>query len=309
MANEDKINEDKISEQIIKRFRVPPGEKIRLKDYQTGWSPSNKLAALSKEDAKKRAAELLESDLASLAEAQELLYADDRYSLLIIFQAMDAAGKDGTIKHVMSGVNPQGCQVYSFKQPSAEELDHNFLWRHMRALPERGRIGIFNRSYYEDVLIVRVHPEILERQKLPPGKRGKSFWEQRYEDINHFEKHLVRNGTVILKFMLHVSQEKQKERFLERLERSEKHWKFSASDVAERQYWNQYMEAYEDAISATSTEWAPWYIIPADQKWVTRTAVANVITNTLHSLDLHYPEVSGEQKKAIQEAKRQLESE
>ena len=307
--NEDKFSEDRISEQIIKRFRVPPGERIRLKDYQTGWSPSRELVALSKEDAKKRAAELLESDLASLAEAQELLYADDRYSLLIIFQAMDAAGKDGTIKHVMSGVNPQGCQVYSFKQPSVEELDHNFLWRHMRALPERGRIGIFNRSYYEDVLIVRVHPEILERQKLPPGKRGKSFWEQRYEDINHFEQHLVRNGTVILKFMLHVSREKQKERFLERLERSEKHWKFSASDVAERKYWDAYMEAYEDAISATSTEWAPWHIIPADQKWVTRTAVANVITNTLHSLDLHYPEVSGEQKKAIQEAKRQLESE
>lgn len=298
-----------INLKIVEKLRVPVGKKIRLQDYHTGWAQSKELADLGKEEVKQRAAALLEADLQALAQAQELLYADDRYALLIIFQAMDAAGKDGTIKHVMSGVNPQGCQVYSFKQPSQEELDHNFLWRHMRALPERGRIGIFNRSYYEDVLIVRVHPEILERQNLPPGKRGKSFWHERYEDINAFEQHLVRNGTVILKFMLNVSKEKQKERFLERLERPEKHWKFSASDIAERRYWDQYMEAYEDAISATSTDWAPWYIVPADNKWATRAVVANIITNTLQALELRYPQISSEQQTAIQVAQRELESE
>src|SRR4051794_14355295 len=225
---------------------------------------------LGKDALKERARQVLDQNLEDLAEAQELLYADDRYSVLIVLQAMDAAGKDGTIKHVMSGVNPQGCQVFSFKKPSAEELDHNFLWRYMRCLPERGRIGIFNRSYYEDVLVVKVHPELLDGQKLPPGKRGKSFWEARYEDINAFERHLVRNGTVILKFFLHVSKKEQKRRFLERLERPEKQWKFTAADLAERGYWSKYMEAYEDALSATSTRWAPWYIIPADHKWATR---------------------------------------
>src|SRR5205823_4414620 len=197
----------------------------------------------------------LQKDLAELEKAQELLFADNRYGLLIVLQAMDAAGKDSTIKHVMSGVNPQGCQVISFKKPSVEELNHNFLWRYARSLPERGRIGIFNRSYYEDVLVVKVHPEILDHQKLPPGKKGKSFWQARYEDINGFEHHLVRNGLVIVKFFLHVSKEEQKRRFLERLERPEKHWKFSASDLTERAYWDQYMETYEDALNATSTEW------------------------------------------------------
>jgi PPK2 family polyphosphate:nucleotide phosphotransferase len=222
---------------------------------------------------------------------------------------MDAAGKDGTIKHVMSGVNPQGCQVFSFKKPSVEELDHNFLWRYMRCLPERGRIGIFNRSYYEDVLVVKVHPGLIEQQKLPPGKRGKSFWEDRYEDINAFERHLVRNGTVVLKFFLHVSKGEQKRRFLERLERPEKHWKFSAADLAERAFWDRYMEVYEDALSATSTAWAPWYVVPADRKWVTRAVVADLLTAAIRGLDLKYPEVTEEQRRALAEARKRLADE
>ena len=222
---------------------------------------------------------------------------------------MDAAGKDGTIKHVMSGVNPQGCQVFSFKKPSDEELDHNFLWRYMKALPERGRIGIFNRSYYEEVLVVKVHPELHERQKLPPGKRGKSFWQERYDDINHFERHLTRNGTLILKFFLHVSKDEQKKRFLERLEDPEKHWKFSTSDLAERAFWKDYMEAFEEALSATSTEWAPWYVIPADHKWVARAVVADILTSTISSLHLSYPEVTPEKRQALEDARRQLEEE
>jgi PPK2 family polyphosphate:nucleotide phosphotransferase len=294
---------------LIDLIRVPPGKKVRLKDYDTGWAQTKELKDLGKDVVKERARAILDKNLQDLAEAQELLYADDRYAVLIVLQAMDAAGKDGTIKHVMSGVNPQGCQVYSFKKPSAEELDHNFLWRHMRCLPERGRIGIFNRSYYEDVLVVKVHPELLESQKLPPGKRGKSFWEARYEDINAFERHLVRNGTVIVKFFLNVSQKEQKRRFLERLDRPEKHWKFSAADLAERGYWDQYMEAYEDALSATSTDWAPWYVVPADHKWVTRTVVADILTRTICSLDLHYPEVTAEQSKALAEARKRLEDE
>jgi PPK2 family polyphosphate:nucleotide phosphotransferase len=237
-----------------------------------------------------------------------LLYASDTHAVLLVFQAMDAAGKDGTIRHVMSGVNPQGCQVFSFKKPSAEELDHNFLWRYMKRLPERGRIGIFNRSYYEDVLVVKVHPELLGGQ-LPREKVGKKFWEERYEDINTFERHLVRNGTVIIKFFLNVSKEEQKKRFLERLERPEKNWKFSAADLAERGYWDDYMKAYEDALSATSTEWAPWYVIPADHKWVARTVVADVITTTIQELDLEYPEVTPEQKKLLEEARKKLAAE
>jgi PPK2 family polyphosphate:nucleotide phosphotransferase len=238
-----------------------------------------------------------------------LLNADDRYAVLAIFQAMDAAGKDGTIKHVMSGVNPQGCEVFSFKQPSAEELDHNFLWRYMRCLPERGRIGIFNRSYYEDVLVVKVHPELLERQKLPPGKQGKGFWETRFEDINAFERHLVRNGTIVLKFFLHVSKAEQKKRFLERLDRPEKHWKFSVNDLAERAFWDQYQSAYEDALGATSTEWAPWYVVPADQKWATRAIVADILVTTIRGLDLKFPEATEAHRKALAEARRKLEAE
>jgi PPK2 family polyphosphate:nucleotide phosphotransferase len=298
-----------IDPQIIELFRLRPDEKLRLKDHATGWAQTKELKKLGKDVVKERAAEILEQSRIDLAQAQELLYADDRYAGLIVLQAMDAAGKDGTIKHVMSGLNPQGCQVFSFKKPSAEEVDHNFLWRYMRRLPERGRIGIFNRSYYEDVLVVKVHPEILEQQRLPTGKRGKGFWAARYEDINAFERHLVRNGTVILKFFLNVSKQEQKKRFLERLNNPEKHWKFSAADLAERGYWDAYMEAYEDALSATSTEWAPWYVVPADDKWATRAIVADIVTTAFRSLDLRTPEISKEQREALKEARRQLEAE
>jgi PPK2 family polyphosphate:nucleotide phosphotransferase len=298
-----------LEQDLIKQLRVPPGQKIRLKDYDSGWKQTKELQLLGKEEVKAVAKAFLEKTIAELAEAQELLYADDTYSVLIVLQAMDAAGKDGTIKHVMSGINPQGCQVFSFKKPSVEELKHNFLWRYMKVVPERGRIGIFNRSYYEDVLVVKVHPEILELGKLPPGKRGKSFWQDRYDDINAFEQHLVRNGTIILKFFLNVSRKEQKQRLLERLENPAKNWKFSAADLAERAYWDQYMEAYEDAINATSTEWAPWHIIPADYKWGTRTLVAGILAHAISRLDLKFPEVSAEQKQALHAAKKELEQE
>ena len=282
---------------------------MRLKQHNPGWAQTEELEELGKDVIKGRAEAILAENIAHLTEAQELLYASDIYSVLVVLQAMDAAGKDGTIKHVMSGVNPQGCQVFSFKKPSDEELDHNFLWRYMKALPERGRIGIFNRSYYEEVLVVKVHPELHERQKLPPGKRGKSFWQERYDDINHFERHLSRNGTLILKFFLHISKDEQKKRFLERLETPEKYWKFSTSDLAERAYWKDYMEAFEQALSATSTEWAPWYIIPADHKWVARAVVADILTSTISSLHLTYPEVTPEKRQALEVARRQLEEE
>jgi PPK2 family polyphosphate:nucleotide phosphotransferase len=298
-----------IRQEILNLFRLQPGKKVRLKDHDTGWAQTKELKELGKDVVKDRAREILDKNLEDLADAQELLYADDRYALLIVLQAMDAAGKDGTIKHVMSGVNPQGCQVFSFKKPTAEELDHNFLWRYMKRLPERGRIGIFNRSYFEDVLVVKVHPELLDPQKLPPGKRGKPFWEARYEDINAFERHLVRNGTVVLKFFLHVSKKEQKRRFLERLERSEKNWKFSTSDLPERAFWADYMDAYEDALGATTTEEAPWYVVPADNKWVTRAVVADVITTAIRSLDLKFPEMTEEKRKALAEAKSQLRAE
>lgn len=296
-----------IKKKYIDLLRVEPGKKISLKDYDTGWAQTEEFKEIGKDNLKKRASDILEQNLEDLTLMQQLLYADDRYSLLIVFQAMDAAGKDGTIKHVMSGVNPQGCQVFSFKKPSAEELDHNFLWRYMKCLPERGRIGIFNRSYYEDVLVVKVHPELL--QNLPDGKRGKSFWEDRYEDINAFERHLERNGTVILKFFLNVSKKTQKERFMERLDRPEKNWKFSVSDVAEREHWGDYMDVYENAINATSTKWAPWYIIPADNKWATRALIADIITSTLRDLDLKFPEVTQAQLEMLAEARKKLEAE
>lgn len=298
-----------IKRDILESLRVKPGSTLKLKDRDTGWAQTKQLKELGKDDTKERAGELLEKNLEELAVAQDLLYADDRYSLLLLFQAMDAAGKDGTIKHVMSGINPQGCQVYSFKKPSAEELDHNFLWRYMKSLPERGRIGIFNRSYYEDVLVVRVHPELLDLQRLPTEKRGKSFWKSRYEDINAFEKHLVRSGTVILKFFLNVSKETQKKRFLERLERPEKNWKFSPADLAERDFWDDYQEAYEKALSATSTEEAPWYVIPADHKWATRALVADIVSTTLMSLDLQYPTPDGEQLSLLEKARAKLDAE
>jgi len=298
-----------IALEITDRFRIRAGEKVRLKDHDTGWAQTKELKELGKEVVKERAGAILQESLDDLTKAQELLYADSRYAILIVLQAMDAAGKDGTIKHVMSGVNPQGCQVYSFKAPSAEELEHTFLWRCAKRLPGRGRIGIFNRSHYEDLLIMKVHPELLDRQKLPPGKRDKKFWEARYEDINGFERHLVRNGITIVKFFLHLSRKEQKRRFLERLDRPDKHWKFSAADLAERAFWDQYMEAYEDALGATSTEYAPWYVVPADDKWFTRAAVAAILTRTIHALDLKTPEPTDEQRTALAEARKRLEAE
>ncbi|MBI1346372.1 polyphosphate kinase 2 family protein [bacterium] len=298
-----------IRDEILERFRVRPGKKLKLKDHDTGWAQTPELEELGKDEVKERAREILDLNLKELADAQELLYADNRYAILIVFQALDAAGKDGTIKHVMSGVNPQGCQVFSFKQPSAEELDHTFLWRHMKALPERGRIGIFNRSYYEDVLVTKVHPELLAHARLPPGKRGKGFWRARYEDINAFEHHLVRNGTVILKFFLNVSRDAQKKRFMERLEDPDKHWKFSPADLTERGFWDDYQKAYEQALTATSTDHAPWYVIPADQKWVTRAVVADIISTTIRRLDLRYPEVTEAQHQAFELARQQLSDE
>jgi PPK2 family polyphosphate:nucleotide phosphotransferase len=295
-----------IRKDIIELFRVPAGKAVRLKDYNPGWAQTDEMEELGKEALKERARQILDQNLADLAEAQDLLYADDRYSVLIVLQALDAAGKDGTIKHVMSGVNPQGCQVFSFKKPSAEDLDHNFLWRYMRCLPERGRIGIFNRSYYEDVLVVKVHPELLAAQRLPGGAPDKKFWRRRYQDINAFERHLTRNGTIILKFFLNVSKDEQKRRFLDRLDRPDKNWKFSSADLAERAHWDRYMEAYSDCLSATSSKRAPWYVVPADRKWVTRAVVADVITTTIRSLDLKYPEVTDEQREGLAEAKRRL---
>jgi PPK2 family polyphosphate:nucleotide phosphotransferase len=294
---------------IIDLFRVPPGGKVRLKDYDPGWKQTEEFEDFGKESLKERAQEVLAQNLADLAAAQDLLYADDRCAVLIVLQAMDAAGKDGTIKHVMTGVNPQGCQVFSFKKPSAEDLDHNFLWRYSKCLPERGRIGIFNRSYYEDVLVVKVHPELVGRQVPRKKKLGKKFWAARYEDINAFERHLVRNGTVIVKFFLYVSKAEQKARFLDRLSRPEKNWKFSSADLAERDYWDDYMAAYQDALAATSTRWAPWYVIPADYKWVTRALVADIVTTTIRDLDLRYPEVTGEQEKLLEIARAKLAAE
>jgi PPK2 family polyphosphate:nucleotide phosphotransferase len=298
-----------IHPQMLDHLLVRPGHRARLDERDTRWIGGELTADLSEQELRARAEERLGAARAELAEAQELLYADNTWSLLVVFQAMDAAGKDGTIKHVMSGVNPAGCQVFSFKQPSAEELDHDFLWRVNKALPERGRIGIFNRSYYEEVLIARVHPEILGRQQLPDGDRGQRFWQERYESINDWERHLDRNGTKIVKIFLHVSKDEQKERFLARLDGPDKLWKFSAADVRERQHWDAYQEAYEDAIAATSTEWAPWYVVPADRKWAMRVLTAGVIVQAIRSLDLQWPEVSDEDKAGFAAARAQLENE
>jgi PPK2 family polyphosphate:nucleotide phosphotransferase len=288
--------------ELIKVARVPPGKKINLrKDYDPGFSAPG----WSKETANKR----LEEGIQELAVWQDKLYADDTYAVLIVLQALDAAGKDGTIKHVMSGVNPQGVNVTSFKTPSTEELSHDYLWRNIKALPERGHIGIFNRSYYEEVLVTRVHPELLDKQNLPPNINKKGIWKQRYEEINNFEKYLVNNGIIVLKFFLYVSKEEQKKRFLERLDLSEKNWKFSAADVRERQHWDEYIDAYEDLFSNTSTEWAPWYIIPADHKWGTHLAVAGIIFNTLADLNVAYPTVSDAAKQELLLAKKELEAE
>lgn len=281
-------------------FVVPHDGKVRIADYDPAYTGEFK----NKKDAKKK----LKKDIRRLAELQDVLYAQDVYSLLIIFQALDAAGKDSTIKHVMSGINPQGCQVFSFKAPSAEELDHDYLWRCMTRLPERGRIGIFNRSYYEEVLVTRVHPELLDHQKLPPDAR-KHLWKKRFEEINNFERYLVDNGTRVVKFYLHVSMDEQKQRFLDRIDRPEKNWKFSMADVHERAFRDDYMAAYEDMFNHTSTKYAPWHIIPADHKWFMRGTVAQIIIDTLESLDLHYPEVSDERRAQLQEIRAQLEDE
>jgi PPK2 family polyphosphate:nucleotide phosphotransferase len=286
-----------------KHFIVPTGTKVKLSDYDPTYTGEFRA------DTEVEAEALLQADIKRLAKYQDILYAQNNYALLIIFQAMDAAGKDGTIKHVMSGVNPQGCQVFSFKAPSAEEMDHDYLWRSMKSLPEHGRIGIFNRSYYEETLVVRVHPDLLERQQLPAEVKGKEIWKRRFEEINNFEKYLVNNGVIVLKFFLHVSKHEQKKRFLERIDRPEKNWKFSIADIQERAFWDDYMHAYEDVFTHTSTKWAPWHIIPADHKWFTRFAVAHFICAKLKALDLQYPDVSEAHKQAVLKAKETLENE
>jgi len=286
---------------MFDEFRVPEGKRFRLKDRDA--RDTGKFH--SKDEAKDR----LRKGVERLRELQDKLYAQDRWAVLLIFQAMDAAGKDGTIEHVMSGINPQGCQVYSFKAPSAEELDHDFMWRTNRCLPERGRIGVFNRSYYEEVLVARVHPRILAAQKLPPSLVTKKIWDQRFEDIRNAERYLTRNGTVIRKFFLHVSKEEQRRRFLARLDDPEKHWKFSLGDVQEREHWDRYREAYEEMLESTSSDDAPWYVVPADRKWFTRMAVADLIVDTLEGLDLRYPRVSPEKLAELKAARNALEKE
>ncbi len=285
---------------LSKPYRVTNGEKFRLKDVDP-----RDTGKLKSED-KPRAKEALQTGVEALAELQDMLYAQDRWSVLLIFQAMDAAGKDGTIKHVMSGVNPQGCQVASFKAPTSTDLDHDYMWRCQKELPERGRIGIFNRSYYEETLVVRVHPEFLAGQKLPPEVVTKDIWENRFQDIRAFERYLHRNGTIVRKFFLHVSKEEQQKRFLERLENPEKHWKFSTGDAKERGFWDDYMKAYEKTIRETATEDSPWYVVPADNKWFTRVVVAAAVIDALASLNLHYPKVSAAKKKELAEARKLL---
>jgi PPK2 family polyphosphate:nucleotide phosphotransferase len=286
---------------LADKFRVDSGKHFRLKDYDPADTGHWK--------SKEHAGEALQEGIARTAELQDKLYAQNNWALLLIFQAMDAAGKDGAIKHVMSGVNPQGCEVHSFKVPSEEELQHDFLWRSYRVLPERGHIGVFNRSYYEEVLVVRVHPEILKTQRTPPSLLTDRIWDERFEDICCLEQHMARSGTVIRKFFLHLSRQEQKKRFLKRLEEPEKNWKFSASDVRERKCWDDYQQAYEDMIRNTAKKHAPWYIVPADNKWFTRLVISTVIVDTLESLDLQYPKVEADKKKELVAARKQLEKE
>ena len=290
----------KRAKEFSKPFRINNGEKFHLKDIDPGDT-----LQLGKEH-KPQAKEALEMGVELLAQYQDLLYAQDRWAVLLIFQAMDAAGKDGTIKHVMSGVNPQGCQVSSFKAPSAVDLDHDYLWRSNKMLPERGRIGIFNRSYYEETLVVRVHPEMLAKQTLPKSLIGKDIWKDRFRDIRSYERYLSSNGVVIRKFFLHVSKDEQKKRFLQRLENPEKNWKFSANDIRERGFWDDYMKAYEDTIRQTATDQSPWYVVPADNKWFTRVVVAAAIVEALDSLNLNYPTVSDEPRKELSRAREEL---
>jgi PPK2 family polyphosphate:nucleotide phosphotransferase len=296
-------------ERILQQLRVEPGKPAGLAKRDTAWTGGGEFKQLSEKKLNAAAKDVLRQGVKELSDAQELLWAADTYSLLVVFQALDAAGKDSTIEHVMSGVNPQGVQVISFGKPSSEELDHDFLWRVNKALPERGRIGIFNRSHYEEVVALRVHPEWLEGQKLPPGPRGKRFWKGRFEDINAFERHLDRSGTKIVKFFLHVSKAEQKRRFMARLDTPGKEWKFKAADVAERAVWDENMQAFEEAITATSTAWAPWYVIPADSKSVMQAMVARILVETIGSLGLSWPEVSERDRAEHAEARRVLEAE
>jgi PPK2 family polyphosphate:nucleotide phosphotransferase len=284
---------------LSKPYRIDHGKKFRLKEFDPG--------ATAHIQSKEHAKELLEKSIAEMAELQDKLYAQDRWAVLLIFQAMDAAGKDGAIKHVMSGVNPQGCQVYSFKAPSSEDLNHDFLWRTTKCLPERGHIGIFNRSYYEEVLVVRVHSDILKNERLPDELVSKKTWEERFDDIQNFERYLSNNGVVVRKFFLNLSKAEQKRRFLGRLETPEKNWKFSAADVRERECWDDYMTAYEEMIAATSSSRSPWYVVPADNKWYTRLVVAAAIVDTLQELKLAYPKVDPEKRKQLQAARAELQ--
>ena len=293
-------------------FKVAAGKKISLKDYDSGWVPKwakKQDEKGGKKAVKQQALTILETNRKKLIEMQELFWANGAYAMLIVLQGMDGAGKDGTIRHVMSGLNPQGCQVTGFKEPCEDELMHDFLWRNSKALPERGIIGIFNRSYYEDVLIVKVRPEVLEREKLPSALEGKQFWNQRYEDINMFERHLTRNGTIVLKFFLNLSKKQQKQRLLKRLEDPDDNWKFSLTDLTERSKWDEYMEAYEEMVNMTSTEWAPWYIIPADKKWVAHALISDIIVSHINKLGLKYPVLSKDQMAALKNAKAELEKE
>jgi PPK2 family polyphosphate:nucleotide phosphotransferase len=296
-------------QRLLDELVVAPGDAARLADRDPGWSGGPHFAGITHEELDQRAKGAIAHGIRELSDAQELLWATDRYALLVVLQAMDAAGKDSAIEHVMSGVNPQGVQVVSFRKPSSEELDHDFLWRVAKALPERGRIGIFNRSHYEEVVALKVHPEWLEAQRLPPGERDERFWEERYEDINAFERHLDRNGTKIVKLFLHVSKAVQKQRFLARLDTPGKEWKFNPADVKERAHWDAHMRAFEDALTATSTPWAPWSVIPADSKPLAQALVALAIVEKLRSLDLSRPEVSAAEHAANLEARKQLEGE
>ena len=301
MNNKEMKTLIKRARKFAKPFRVTD-DSFRLKDIDPGDTLD-----LTSED-KPQAKEALATGIDVLAELQDMLYAQDNWAVLLIFQAMDAAGKDGAIKHVLSGVNPQGCQVFSFKAPTSEDLDHDYLWRCLKCLPERGRIGIFNRSYYEETLVVRVHPEFLEKQKLPADLVTKDIWKERFQDIRSFERYLSRNGVAIRKFFLHVSNKEQKKRFLERIEEPEKNWKFSANDANERQHWDDYMDAYEDMIRNTATKTAPWYVVPADNKWFTRVVVAAAVIDALDSLDLKYPKVTDAKLKELAAAKRALQA-
>lgn len=299
----DEKNLIKKAGNFCKPYRVTDGDKFRLKDIDP-----DDTGDLEAED-KPRAKEVLELGVQAMATLQDMLYAQDRWAVLLVFQAMDAAGKDGAIKHVMSGLNPQGCQVFSFKAPTSEDLDHDYLWRCMKALPERGRIGIFNRSYYEEVLVVRVHPEFLSRQKVPAQLISKDIWKDRYKDIRSFERYLSNNGIVVRKFFLHLSYKEQKKRFMERIENPEKNWKLSGADAQERKFWKDYTNAYEDMIRKTATDYAPWYVVPADNKWFTRTVVAAAVIDTLASLNLSYPKVDEAKLKELQAVKKALLSE